>query len=157
MGQALSELIVKMQREEMGLSTITGTYLVFQRLILNILLIFSQLKLPTLLNIVQRLSQQGQQRGNAVRPSLKLVYNRLLTNFEDYTHVNGGLLTRQLCDVQFHILIPTDQESLPYIALRSIGVHKHPPPPPSKTPHHLVQDLYKLISRGDVLNMTRSK
>ncbi|OJD22190.1 hypothetical protein ACJ73_06466 [Blastomyces percursus] len=61
-------------------------------------------------------------------------------------HIQGrGKLVHQKCNVIFDILIPIDLENSPYIALRSHGLHSHPPPPPSRIPVNITRDIAQVI------------
>ena len=59
---------------------------------------------------------------------------QLVTNcFKGRDHPQGsGRLQHTPCDVIFNALVPVDIGQCPYILFTSHGVHKHPPPPPTK-------------------------
>jgi hypothetical protein len=45
----------------------------------------------------------------------------------------------------FNALIPIDLDQCPYILFISHGVHKHPPPPPTKAPERIIQNITRII------------
>ena len=51
------------------------------------------------------------------------------------------------CDVEFHIMIPEDVETTPYILFKSHGTHTHPFPPPNKPPQAIIGDVLRVIQR----------
>lgn len=82
----------------------------------------------------------------------------LLTRSQDVDHPQGkGKLIRVLCEVEFHILIPINLEDHPYYLFTSVGVHNHAPPPPSKVPEVLSQEIVDLIRRSQDPNITAGK
>jgi hypothetical protein len=54
-------------------------------------------------------------------------------------------ITTQGCDVLFDILLPQDLQACPYYLFTSIGEHKHPPPPPVKTPLDILGEIREII------------
>jgi hypothetical protein len=51
------------------------------------------------------------------------------------------------CKVRFRTFIPIDLEKDPYVIWYSRGVHNHPPPPPTRAPYEVVEDIKILIGR----------
>jgi hypothetical protein len=51
------------------------------------------------------------------------------------------------CDVEFHIMIPEDIDTTPYILFTSHGMHVHPLPPPNKPPQAIISDVLRVIQR----------
>lgn len=66
-------------------------------------------------------------------------------------------MKRTLCDVAFNALIPVDLNQCPYILFVSHGVHKHPPPPPTKAPERILQAITQIIRRLRDPSLTTSK
>jgi hypothetical protein len=63
-------------------------------------------------------------------------------------HPQGqGSLESMPCKVQFNFIVPDDLHTTPYIILSSHGRHLHPPPPPSKAPHILMNGVIDVINR----------
>ncbi|KAF1978953.1 hypothetical protein BU23DRAFT_191377 [Bimuria novae-zelandiae CBS 107.79] len=73
----------------------------------------------------------------------------------DVNHPQGkGKLLKVGCGVQYDIIIPIYvSQSLHYI-FTSHGIHTHPPPPPTRTPEALTQDIVSLIRRVNDPSMT---
>lgn len=79
--------------------------------------------------------------------------------FIEVQHPQGcGRITHAKCDVRFHWLIPKDLGQCPYYLFLSAGEHKHPPPPPGKTPSRILQGVYELIksTRDPALTTSQS-
>ncbi|KAF1970941.1 hypothetical protein BU23DRAFT_570211 [Bimuria novae-zelandiae CBS 107.79] len=73
----------------------------------------------------------------------------------DVDHPQGkGKLVRVLCGVTFNIIIPFDLQECPYYLFTSHGIHSHPPPPPTKTPEALTQEIVALIRRANDPSLT---
>ncbi|KAM0793811.1 hypothetical protein BDR22DRAFT_827483, partial [Usnea florida] len=58
------------------------------------------------------------------------------------------------CTVKFYTYIPNDLDQTPWMILSSHGTHLHPPPPPSKTSHQIIQDLTAVVQRHETINLT---
>lgn len=72
-------------------------------------------------------------------------------------HLQGeGKIIIQPCNVRFYIVVPLEPYTTPYTIVASFGTHSHPPPPITKTPHYLMAQLQKVISKKDTLNLTTS-
>ncbi|KAI2757724.1 hypothetical protein CBS147339_2395 [Penicillium roqueforti] len=79
--------------------------------------------------------------------------------FCDVVHLGGrGAIQRQFpqCTVKFRTFVPKDIEKHPYAIFYSAGIHNHPPPPPSKPPYDLIEELWNLLSRGQTSDLTLS-
>lgn len=65
------------------------------------------------------------------------------------------------CGVKFHIYKPTldsaNKATVPYIAVVSVGIHTHPPPPPSKIPEDVRQVVLSAIKAHGVNSITASR
>ncbi len=61
------------------------------------------------------------------------------------------------CVVDLVYVVPNDLETFPWAFLWSKGIHKHPPPPPSKTPNELFQQVNNLMKSHNILTLTRGK
>lgn len=70
---------------------------------------------------------------------------------------NSGEIEHMPCEVVFHIMIPDDLESCPYVLFTSHGVHTHPPPPPNKPPKSIMEDIVELVRRIHNPDMTLGK
>jgi hypothetical protein len=46
---------------------------------------------------------------------------------------------------------------MPFVLFVSFGVHTHPPPPPTKTPRQIQQDIIALIQQQDTATLTTGK
>ena len=89
--------------------------------------------------------------GKVFQTCFKQLINRLLGK----DHPQGpGALVMKGCGVIFHILIPEDLTSTPYILFTTHRVHTHPPPPPNITPKRLVSDITDLVKRIRDPNLT---
>ena len=44
-------------------------------------------------------------------------------------------------------MVPVDITRCPYLVFTSHGIHKHPPPPPSKAPERILQGIKKIIQQ----------
>jgi hypothetical protein len=61
-------------------------------------------------------------------------------------HMQGqGKLVSIGCDVEFHILIPENTNTTPYVLFTSHGTHTHPVPPPNKPPQSMIADVLRII------------
>lgn len=60
------------------------------------------------------------------------------------------------CQVSFRILIPLDLDQCPYAIFLSTGTHCHPPPPPSKAPEVIIDEILDLIKRMQNPELTLS-
>jgi hypothetical protein len=79
----------------------------------------------------------------------------LLTCSRDVNHPQGkGKLVRMECGVQFDIIIPVHVTPGAQYIFTSHGIHTHPPPPPTRTPEALTQDIVSLIRRVKDPSMT---
>lgn len=67
-----------------------------------------------------------------------------------------GKVIIQPCNVRFYIVVPLEPFTTPYAIVASFGTHSHPPPPITKTPHHLMVQLQQVIAKKDTLNLTTS-
>lgn len=61
------------------------------------------------------------------------------------------------CEVVFHALVPADLEQCPYIVFTSHGVHRHPPPLPTKTPRPIPKGSYDVGVQKKDRGLTTSK
>jgi len=61
------------------------------------------------------------------------------------------------CPVKFYHIILEDLAECPFIITISVGVHNHPPPPPSKTPYDIKNQLQKVINNEHILDLTTRK
>lgn len=68
----------------------------------------------------------------------------LITDLLDTCLPHGDLIN-QKCQVAFNIIIPENIERCPYFLFTSHGIHMHPPPPPTKTPLILLEDIRRII------------
>ncbi|BCR90626.1 uncharacterized protein ACHE_60512A [Aspergillus chevalieri] len=76
----------------------------------------------------------------------------------DRDHPQGsGRLKHTPCDVIFNALVPTNIEQCPYIIFTSHGVHKHPPPPPSKAPERILGGVKRIIEQIRDPNLTTAQ
>jgi hypothetical protein len=70
------------------------------------------------------------------------------TLHKDQGQLVYGRIKRYECQVKFRIYRPVFGEdgkaSVPYMAIISIGMHDHPPPPASKVPPHVKELLLEL-------------
>lgn len=77
---------------------------------------------------------------------------------KDRDHPQGsGRLKHTPCDVIFNALIPVDINQCPYILFTSHGVHKHPPPPPTKPPERILQGVKRIIQQIQDPSLTTGK
>jgi hypothetical protein len=75
-------------------------------------------------------------------------------------HPTGrGQIIRQPipCTVEFRTFCPIDTERYPYAIFWSKGQHNHPPPPPTKAPHELIEHISSLLVRLQTPDLTPSK
>ena len=56
-----------------------------------------------------------------------------------------GELINAKCNVAFNIMIPEDIQKCPYFLFTSHGIHIHPPPPPTKAPLVILDEIRKII------------
>lgn len=84
---------------------------------------------------------------------------QLVTNcFKGRDHPQGsGRLQHTPCDVTFNALVPVDIGQCPYILFTSHGVHKHPPPPPTKAPERILQGVKRIIQQIRDPSLTTGK
>jgi hypothetical protein len=76
----------------------------------------------------------------------------------DRDHPQGsGRLKHTPCDVIFNALIPVDISQCPYILFISHGVHKHPPPPPTKPPERILQAVKQMIQQIQDSSLTTAQ
>jgi hypothetical protein len=54
-------------------------------------------------------------------------------------------------------MVPVDIKQCPYIIFTSHGVHKHPPPPPTKAPEHILRGIKDLILQMQDPSLTTGK
>ena len=57
----------------------------------------------------------------------------------------------------FNALVPVDISKCPYILFTSRGVHKHPPPPPTKPPERILQGIKQIIQQMQDPTLTTGK
>jgi hypothetical protein len=58
------------------------------------------------------------------------------------------------CNVKFIHLLPDDLERNPFCIWISIGEHSHLPPPPTKTPQIILDEISDIIKRINDPNLT---
>lgn len=76
----------------------------------------------------------------------------------DVDHAQGkGQLISLKCDVEINILIPINLQATPYFIFCSHGVHKHPPPPPTRTPESIQLELVQLVRKINDPSLTTAK
>lgn len=73
-----------------------------------------------------------------------------------------GRLQHMACSVKFHIYKPTlqlntNEPSAPFMAIISVGLHNHPPPPPSKLPMQVRNTLLNAIKSYGVSTATATR
>ena len=66
-------------------------------------------------------------------------------------------IIRHECSVKFYHFVPANMQDIPFIALVSVGVHTHVPPPPVKMPPNIVAELQKILRNKDVINISTQK
>lgn len=66
-------------------------------------------------------------------------------------------IIRHECHVKFYHFVPANMQDIPFMALVSVGVHTHVPPPPVKTPPNIVAELQKILRNEDVINISTQK
>ncbi|CAG8846000.1 20464_t:CDS:1, partial [Racocetra persica] len=71
--------------------------------------------------------------------------------------MKGKLVNKGPCPVKFYHVASKDLTQCPFIAIISIGVHNHPPPSPTKTPHNIIENLQKIIVNEHDLSLTTRK
>lgn len=80
------------------------------------------------------------------------------TTFQAAHHPSGsGALVQVPCSVQFHLLVPNDHQTTPYLIWSSHGIHSHLAPPPHQAPEELVRQLQEVVSRATSIDTTRGK
>ncbi|KAJ5684482.1 uncharacterized protein N7477_000827 [Penicillium maclennaniae] len=63
----------------------------------------------------------------------------------------------QGCEVKTMVIKPKNLTALPLIVYASWGTHSHPPPPMTKTPHHIVSSVQDLIRKVDQRQITHGR
>ncbi|CAG8622903.1 23645_t:CDS:10 [Gigaspora margarita] len=66
----------------------------------------------------------------------------------------GLIQKNQGCPVKFWHYVPENLEECPYIIIMSRFTHNHPPPPPSKIPVAIQNDLKNIIAEENILDLT---
>jgi hypothetical protein len=51
--------------------------------------------------------------------------------------------------VEFGFIIPQDMNKTPFVIFASFGIYTHPPPPPTKTPGKVVDEVKAIMARLD--------
>ncbi|CAG8713954.1 7026_t:CDS:1, partial [Dentiscutata heterogama] len=64
------------------------------------------------------------------------------------------LVNKGSCPVKFYHISPKDLTKCLFIVIISIGVHNYLPPPPTKTPFNIIENLQKIIEKEHVLSLT---
>lgn len=104
--------------------------------------------------VFEPLSSRRKYCGKYLITTLQSVVKQLL----DRDHPQGsGQLKHTPCDVIFNALVPIDIEQCPYMIFTSHGIHKHPPPPPSKAPERILGGVKRIIEQIRDPNLTTGK
>jgi hypothetical protein len=78
--------------------------------------------------------------------------------FCDRVHPTGpGRLQHATCKSRFDLFIPLNWNRFPFIMLVTRGRHDHPPPPPSRLPQSIADDIIQLLRKEDCLSLTARK
>ncbi|CAG8836293.1 16064_t:CDS:2, partial [Gigaspora margarita] len=64
------------------------------------------------------------------------------------------LVNKGPCPVKFYYILPKDLTQCPFIVIISIGIHNYLSPPPTKTPHNIIENLQKIIEKEHDLSLT---
>jgi hypothetical protein len=82
----------------------------------------------------------------------------VIKQLPDQDHPQGsGQLKHTTCDVVFNALVPINTDLCPYMLFTSHGIHKHPPPPPSKAPERILAGVKRIIEQIRDPNLTTGK
>lgn len=73
----------------------------------------------------------------------------------DTMHLRGeGKLKHYGCLVQFDLYIPSTWNRFPYMLLIARGSHSHFPPPSTKLPHTIREEVMSVIRKYDASTLT---
>jgi hypothetical protein len=99
-----------------------------------------------------------QQSGNSVVCHMLSICIASANPALDSMHLSGvGQLQSRSCDVKYDLYIPRDWRRFPFYMLVSRGSHSHAPPPPTKLPYEIGQQIAEAINAQDILGLTARK
>lgn len=76
----------------------------------------------------------------------------------DQAHESGQIKLEQAkCHSRFDLFIPENWDRFPYMMLVTRGRHAHPPPPPTRLPKVIADEVLKVLEREECLTLTTSK
>lgn len=68
--------------------------------------------------------------------------------------MQGSIQKKLGCPVKFWHYVPKNLEECPYIIIMSRYTHNHPPPPSSKIPTAIQNNLKNIIAKENILDLT---
>ncbi|RIB00811.1 hypothetical protein C2G38_2051361 [Gigaspora rosea] len=78
-----------------------------------------------------------------------------LFHVTENNEVTQGSIQKKLgCPVKFWHYVPKNLEECPYIIIMARYTHNHPPPPLSKIPTAIQNDLKNIIAEENILDLT---
>jgi hypothetical protein len=76
----------------------------------------------------------------------------------DQAHESGSIkLEQAICHSHFDLFIPENWDRFPYMMLVTRGRHSHPPPPPTRLPKDIADEVLKVLEKEESLTLTTSK
>ncbi|KAM5443968.1 hypothetical protein MaudCBS49596_008059 [Microsporum audouinii] len=94
--------------------------------------------------------------GTAVAPTCTYVQPVVARQEQCDVHHQRTIITKR-CSVEFVVVAPHNLKKTPYVLFASFGVHVHPPPPPTKTPSDITQELLDVIQTLDSHSVTTNR
>jgi hypothetical protein len=99
-----------------------------------------------------------QQSGNSAVCHMLSIYTASANPALDSIHLSGvGRLRSRSCDVKYDLYIPRIWGRFPFYMLVSRGSHSHAPPPLTKLPYEIGQQIAEAINAQDILGLTARK
>ncbi|KAL4959544.1 uncharacterized protein BDV14DRAFT_160917 [Aspergillus stella-maris] len=76
----------------------------------------------------------------------------------DQAHI-GGRTTLEVakCNSRFDLFIPENWHRFPYMMLVTRGRHGHPPPPPSRLPQDIADEVCEMLQKEDIISLTAKR